>query len=438
AWLLPLLGAVGLESVIVGTRARRLAALTLAGAALVFGVTVAGCASLVVPHLARLAYVPEIAGPAAKQLLADGVHLTIVATLLCVVVASLDRSARVAISVLAATLLFDGARTGRLFVWTTPRASLADATPIADALRAEAPSRFVRFPPTHSLPLHKNQAGYLYLSKAMTRRLDWDVDVGEGVDALTQYADLQVGEVTALRDALLYTNAYFVLSEQLATDHQVVANDATLPKSFLDRLASGRLVEELHTEGMMSATLLRDTNALPRAAMFQGVTVAADTVRSDVALSLLRDNELHRVANVDAHEVLDDGRVTLRDVHLLLSRSRVAEIDLHAIPPTLPRATAAEIVAATPTMRVVRAHADAPSLLVLAEVFYPGWRAELDGRPVPILRASFVGRGVAIPPGDHTVTFRYRSRAVSLGATLSILTWSAMIALLVLDRRRKA
>ncbi len=51
----------------------------------------------------------------------------------------------------------------------------------------------------------------------------------------------------------------------------------------------------------------------------------------------------------------------------------------------------------------------AEGYLFLSDPFYPGWQAELDGEPVPILRADYAFRAVATPAGSgHTVTMTFR------------------------------
>ena len=59
------------------------------------------------------------------------------------------------------------------------------------------------------------------------------------------------------------------------------------------------------------------------------------------------------------------------------------------------------------------------SYLVLSDSWYPGWLATVDGVDVPIERANILFRAVRVPPGDHTVEFRYEPRSVSTGALVS-------------------
>ena len=63
--------------------------------------------------------------------------------------------------------------------------------------------------------------------------------------------------------------------------------------------------------------------------------------------------------------------------------------------------------------------AAAPALLVLSDLFYPGWEATVDGRPAEILRANYVMRALAIPKGAHEVRFLYRPASFRSGMAAS-------------------
>jgi len=71
-------------------------------------------------------------------------------------------------------------------------------------------------------------------------------------------------------------------------------------------------------------------------------------------------------------------------------------------------------------MRVmIAAQTDTPGLLVLADMYYPGWKAFVDGTESPIYRANFVMRAVYLPLGRHTVEFRYDPVSFKVGAAIS-------------------
>jgi hypothetical protein len=80
--------------------------------------------------------------------------------------------------------------------------------------------------------------------------------------------------------------------------------------------------------------------------------------------------------------------------------------------------------------------ANSPSLLVVSEVWYPGWRATVDGQAAPILRADWTFRAVPVPAGKHHVEMRYSSRPVAVGAILSLLGMLGVAGLGLFRRRR--
>jgi hypothetical protein len=67
----------------------------------------------------------------------------------------------------------------------------------------------------------------------------------------------------------------------------------------------------------------------------------------------------------------------------------------------------ARIVAWRPDRIEIAADSESGGMLALHDTYYPGWVAEIDGRPAPILRADVLFRGVELPPGQHIVVFRF-------------------------------
>lgn len=76
--------------------------------------------------------------------------------------------------------------------------------------------------------------------------------------------------------------------------------------------------------------------------------------------------------------------------------------------------------------------------VILADTFYPGWRAEVDGEEVPIKAANGAFRAVAVGAGHHEVRFTYASAAVRWGWISTLLTFAALavVAGASLARRR--
>jgi hypothetical protein len=83
------------------------------------------------------------------------------------------------------------------------------------------------------------------------------------------------------------------------------------------------------------------------------------------------------------------------------------------------RGTAATIALDDPERVEVEADLVAPGLLVLADTYYPGWRATLAGRELEIRPVNHLFRGVQLPAGRHRVRFEYRPQNVAAGATIS-------------------
>ncbi len=74
----------------------------------------------------------------------------------------------------------------------------------------------------------------------------------------------------------------------------------------------------------------------------------------------------------------------------------------------------------------------ADSILVLTDIFYPGWQATIDGKATEIMRANFLFRAIAVPAGKHSVTFSYSPQSFKRGLLLAL---SAALLMVVLAAR---
>jgi len=84
------------------------------------------------------------------------------------------------------------------------------------------------------------------------------------------------------------------------------------------------------------------------------------------------------------------------------------------------RTSPVEIVKSLPQEVVVTATLSDAGVLVLSDVYYPGWNAYVDGRHAEMLRANYSFRAIALGAGEHTVSFRYEPRSFAMGARVTL------------------
>lgn len=82
-------------------------------------------------------------------------------------------------------------------------------------------------------------------------------------------------------------------------------------------------------------------------------------------------------------------------------------------------------------------------VVVLSEVYYPGWKAEIDGAETPIARADYVLRAVKVPAGKHTLVLTFdpvtlRTTEAVAYAALAVMFVALIVAVVISLRRRKS
>ena len=73
----------------------------------------------------------------------------------------------------------------------------------------------------------------------------------------------------------------------------------------------------------------------------------------------------------------------------------------------------------------IEVQSDQPGIVIAHEIYYPGWVAEIDGKPARILRANVLFRGVEVGEGRHVIVFRFEPFSL---ANLSRHFWACFAA----------
>jgi hypothetical protein len=89
----------------------------------------------------------------------------------------------------------------------------------------------------------------------------------------------------------------------------------------------------------------------------------------------------------------------------------------------------ARVVRDEPELLEIATSTSDPGLMVVTRSWDPGWKASLDGRDVPLLRADLAFQGVIVPAGEHVTRLAYSPASYRAGALVSGLSLLVLLGL---------
>ena len=163
--------------------------------------------------------------------------------------------------------------------------------------------------------------------------------------------------------------------------------------------------------------LYKNTNVMPRAYLVDNYTVIKN--ETDIA------NRLKSKDFDPSREVILEEGPPLESLIAFSSKLK-AQSSKH---------DSVNIAKYSPNEVVIKASVRSGKFLVLADTYYPGWKASVDGKPAHIYKANYMLRAVFLEPGEHEVRFSFQPFSFKLGLVLTILTLVILLFYIVIMRR---
>jgi uncharacterized membrane protein YfhO len=89
-----------------------------------------------------------------------------------------------------------------------------------------------------------------------------------------------------------------------------------------------------------------------------------------------------------------------------------------------------------PDRVVIDATLNRPGVVVLGDNWFPGWKAEVDGKTVPVERVDYTLRGTVVGPGRHRIEYSYRPASWRIGWIISLLALLSLAGAIAIQARR--
>ncbi len=88
---------------------------------------------------------------------------------------------------------------------------------------------------------------------------------------------------------------------------------------------------------------------------------------------------------------------------------------------------AVQIIKLKNTFEELKTNSSKPTMLVVSDLFYPGWEAKVDGESSKIYITDYAFRGVFLKPGEHQITFEYKPQSLYWGMAISSLSLFVLV-----------
>jgi hypothetical protein len=165
----------------------------------------------------------------------------------------------------------------------------------------------------------------------------------------------------------------------------------------------------IHEQNYYNLNIIENKNAFPRAYLVEKYQL----VEKDTALDFLKNNPDFDLR----HNVILEEQPP----RYITSQLQQDTTNDHT----------AEIKSYTENNIKIATKSTSNTILILTDIYYPGWKAFIDNNETSIYKADGVVRAVFVPAGIHTIGFSYQPESFMIGLEISLVTFIIMIIILI-------
>ena len=95
-----------------------------------------------------------------------------------------------------------------------------------------------------------------------------------------------------------------------------------------------------------------------------------------------------------------------------------------------------DILKNKPHEKIYSIGSNKPGFVVFSEMFYPGWKAEINNKEVELYKVNFILRGLFVPNGNNKIKFYFEPSSIKYGSLVQIVSIIVLVAMIFYSSKK--